>query len=117
MSRILARSGTRRRPTSDDLLHWGEVALRFGAEACGQWWTIVTRGWRHEVDRLVRGTMESVPPAELLRGMAVRYVDCLNELAAIVPSIAEQAAMALTRRSQANLEPYIFDKDAGPEPH
>jgi hypothetical protein len=116
MSPILARSGIRRRPTSDDLLHLGEVVLRFGMEACGQWWTIVGRGWRHEVDHLVRGTMESVPPAELLRGMAVRYVDCLNELAAIVPSIAEQAAMALTQRSPAYLEPYIFDKDAGPEP-
>src|SRR3981081_3534350 len=106
MSPILARSGTHRRPTSDDLLHLGEVALRFGAEACGQWWTIVGRGWRHEVDRLVRGTMASVPPAELVQGRAGRYVDCLSELAAIVPSIAEQAAMALTWRSQAYLEPY-----------
>jgi hypothetical protein len=70
MSPILARSWIRRRRTSDDLLHLGEVLLRFGMEACGQWWTIVGRSWRHEVDHLVRGTMESVPSAELLRGMA-----------------------------------------------
>ncbi|MFZ1155477.1 MAG: hypothetical protein WAN93_11285, partial [Solirubrobacteraceae bacterium] len=100
----------------EDLLHFGEVTLRFGAEAYGQWWTIAGRGWSREVDLLARGTAESVPLAELLRGVAGGYVDCLSELAAIAPSMAEKAAMALTQRSHAYLEPYIFDAAAGPEP-
>jgi hypothetical protein len=116
MSPTLARPGTRRPLVRDDLLHLGKVALRFGVEAAGQWWTIVGRSWRHEVDRLARGTMESVPPVELLRGMAGSYVDCLSELAAIAPSIAEKAAMDLMRRSHAHLRPSVFDGDAGPEP-
>ena len=62
------------------------------------------------------GRDASVPPEALLRGMASGYVNCLGELAAIAPSVAEKAAMELTRRSDAGLEPYIGDEHAGPEP-
>jgi hypothetical protein len=48
--------------------------------------------------------------------MASGYVNCLTELAAIAPSVAEKAAMDLTQRSYAHLEPYIGHEDAGPEP-
>jgi hypothetical protein len=116
MSPISPRSGNRRPLTSHDLLRFGEVALHFGAEACSQWWTIAGRGWQQEIGRLVRGTMASVPPASLLRDMAGGYVNCLSELAAIVPSTAEKAAMELTRRSNSHLEPFVRDGDAGPEP-
>jgi hypothetical protein len=116
MPPILSRPGSRRPSRSDRLLRFGEVALRFGAEACVQWWTIAGRSWGYEVDRLVRGAMASVPPEALLRGMASGYVNCLGELAAIAPSVAERAAMELTRRSDAGLEPYIGDEHAGPEP-
>jgi hypothetical protein len=101
---------------SDDLLRLGEVALRFGAEAYGQWWSIAGRGWRREVDRLARGAMESMPLAEILQSAAGGYIDCLSELAAIAPSMAEKAAMELTQRSGAYLAPYLFGEDAGPEP-
>jgi hypothetical protein len=110
------RSGSRRPSRSDHLLRLGEVALRFGAEAYGQWWTIASRSWEYEVDRLVRSAMASVPLEALLRGMASGYLNCLGELAAIAPSVAEKAAMELTWRSDASLEPYIGDVDAGPEP-
>jgi len=116
MPPILSRPGSRRPSRSDHLLRVGEVALRFGAEACVQWWTIASRSWGYEVDRLVRGAMASVPPEVLLRGMASGYMNCLGELAAIAPSVAEKAAMELTRRSDAGLEPYIGDEHAGPEP-
>jgi hypothetical protein len=116
MPPILSRSGSRRPSRSDHLLCLGEVALRFGAEAYGQWWTIATRSWGYEVDRLVRGAIASVPPEALLRSMARGYVNCLGELAAIAPSVAERAVMELTRRSDASVEPYISDVDAGPEP-
>ena len=116
MPHILSRPGSRRPSRSDHLLRVGEVALRFGAEACVQWWTIASRSWGYEVDRLVQGAMASVPPEVLLRGMASGYVNCLGELAAIAPSVAEKAAMELTRRSDAGLEPYIGDEHTGPEP-
>jgi len=112
---IPPRSGHRRRSGSDDLLTLGEVAFRFGAEACGQWWAIVGRSWGREVNGLVEGAMASVPPVALLRGLAGGYLNCLSELATIAPSVAEKAAMDLTRRSHAYLEPYIRDEDAGPE--
>jgi hypothetical protein len=48
--------------------------------------------------------------------MASGYVNCLSELAAIAPSLAEKAAMGLTQRSYAHLQPFIGDEDAGPEP-
>ena len=116
MPPILSRPGSRRPSRSHDLLRVGEVALRFGAEAYGQWWTIASRSWGYEVDRLVRGAMTSVPPEALLRGVVSGYVNCLGELAAIAPSVAEKAAMELTRRSDAGLEPYIGDEHTGPEP-
>ena len=110
------RSGHHRPLGSDDLLRLGEVALRIGAEAYGQWWTIVGRAWQREVKRLVRGAIASEPPAALLRGMASGYVNCLTELAAMAPSVAEKAAMDLTQRSYAHLEPYFRAEHAGPEP-
>src|SRR4029450_1966678 len=116
MPPILSRPGSRRPSRSDHLLRVGEVALRFGAEACVQWWTIASRSWGYEVDRLVRGAMASVPPEVLLRRMASGYMNCLGEFAAIAPSVADKAAMELTRRSDAGLEPYIGDEHAGPEP-
>ena len=60
--------------------------------------------------------MASVPPEVLLRRLARGYVNCLGELAAIAPSVAEKAAMELTRRSDAGLEPYIGDEQGEPEP-
>jgi hypothetical protein len=87
-----------------------------GVEASVQWWTIASRSWGYEVDRLVRGAMASVPPELLLRNMASGYVNCLGELAAIAPSVAEKAAMELTRRSDAGLEPIIGDAHGGPQP-
>jgi hypothetical protein len=116
MPPIWSSSGSRRPSRSDHLLRVGEVVLRFGAEAYGQWWTIASRSWGYEVDRLVRGAMASVPPEVLLRNMVSGYVNCLGELAAIAPSAAEKVAMELTRRSDASREPYISDADAGPEP-
>jgi hypothetical protein len=114
MPPILSRPRSRRPSRSDHLLRVGQ-ALRFGAEAYGQWWTIASRSWGYEVDRLVRGAMASVPPEALLRSMVSGYVNCLGELAAIAPSVAEKAAMELTRRSDASPELYISDVDAGPE--
>jgi hypothetical protein len=116
MPHMLSRSGPRRQSRSDDLLRVGEVALRFGAEACIQWWTIAGRSLAHEADRVARGAMASMPLEALLRDMAGAYVNCLGELAAIGPSVAEKAAMELTRRPAAHLEPYIGDEDVGPQP-
>jgi hypothetical protein len=63
----------------------------------------------------MRGARASVPPEQLLRDMASGYVNCLGELAAIAPSVAEKAAMELTR-SDAGLARAIGDEHAGPEP-
>ena len=115
MSHIPPPLEHRPRSSSEDLLTLGEAAFRFGAEAWVQWWTIVGRSFRREAKRLVQGAMASAPPAELLRGLASGYVNCLGELAAIAPSVAEKTAMDLTRRSQAHLEPYVSDEDAGLE--
>ncbi|MCA1452694.1 hypothetical protein I6F35_05605 [Bradyrhizobium sp. BRP22] len=109
-------SGSHLPSHGDGLLRFGEIALRFGAEAYGQWWTIASRSWGHEVDRFVRGMMSSVPLETRLRDMAGGYVNCLSELAALAPSVAEKAAMELTRRSEAGLEPYIGGGDVGPTP-
>jgi hypothetical protein len=109
-------SGSRRRSRSDGLLRLGEIALRLGAEAYGQWWTIASRSWGYEVDRFVRGAMSSVPLETRLLDMAGGYVNCLGELAALAPSVAEKAAMELTRPSKASLEPYLGDEDVGLEP-
>ena len=74
MPPLLANKRTRR-SMSDDLLRLGEVALRFGAEAYGQWWSIAGCGWWREVDRVARGAMESVPLAEILQSAAGGYID------------------------------------------
>jgi len=110
-------SGFRRRSRSDGLLRLGEIAVRLGAEAYGQWWTIAGRSWGYEVDRFVRGAMSSVPLETRLLDLAGGYVNCLGELAALAPSVAEKAAMELTGRSKAGLEPYLGDEDVGPEPN
>jgi hypothetical protein len=90
----------------NDLLRLGKQALRFGAEAYGQLFTITRRSWERELDRLVQGAMTSAPPADLLRGIATGYVRWLGEVAAIAPSVAETAAMELTQRSQNDPESY-----------
>jgi hypothetical protein len=107
VSLIPPPSGHRPPSSSENLLTLGEAAFRFGAEAWGQWWMIVGRSFGREAKRLVQGAMASAPPAQLLRGLASGYVNCLSELAAIAPSVAEKTAMDLTRRSHAHLEPYI----------
>jgi hypothetical protein len=116
MMPIFPQSGNGQPLIRGDLQRLAEVTLRFGAQAYGEWWMTLGRGWGHEINRLVRGTMASVPPTELLRGMAGGYINCLGELAAIAPSMVEQAAMELTRRSGASAEPSLFGGDAGPEP-
>jgi hypothetical protein len=103
-----------RRPSSSDLLRLGEEALRVGAEAYGQCWTITSRSWAREVNRLVRGAMTSAPPLALLRGMAGGYVNWLSELAAIAPSVAEKAATEFALRSQDCPESCVGHEDAGP---
>jgi hypothetical protein len=113
MSPIPPRSGSR--PSrNDDLLRLGEAALRFGAEAYGQWWTITGRSLQREVKRLVRGAKASAPPSASLQGLASGYVNWLGELAAMAPSVAEKAAMEFAQGSHADPEPFIGDKDAGP---
>lgn len=115
MPLILPPSGHRPRSSSEHLLTLGEAAFRFGAEVWGQWWTIVGRSFGREAKRLVQGAVASAPPAELLRGLAGGYVNCLSELAAIAPSVAEKVAMDLTWPSHACLESDTRDEDAGPE--
>lgn len=115
MSLIPPPSGHRPRSSREELATLGQAAFRFGAEAWGQWWTIMGRNFGREAKRFVQGAMASAPPAELLRGLAGGYVNCLSELAAMAPSVAEKTAMDLTRRSRAHLEPYIGAEDAGPE--
>jgi hypothetical protein len=113
MSPIPSRSGSR--PSrNDDLLRLGEQALRFGAEAYGQWWTITGRSLRREVKRLVQGAQASAPPSALLLGLAGGYVNWLGELAAMAPSVAEKAAMEFAQGSHGDPEPRIGDEDAGP---
>lgn len=113
MSPIRPRSGSR--PSrNDDLLRLGEEALRFGAEAYGQWWSITGRSLRREVKRLVRGAKASAPPSALLQGLASGYVNWLGELAALAPSVAEKAAMEFAQGSHVDPEPCIGDEDAGP---
>ncbi len=112
MSTIPPPSTHRPQSRRDDLATLGEAAFRCCAEVYGQWWTIVGRNWGREVKRLVQGTMAYEPPATLLRGLAGSYVNCLRELAAMVPSVAETAAMEFTRRSHASPEePSIGAKD------
>jgi len=113
MSPIPPRSGSR--PSrNDDLLRLGQEALRFGAEAYGQWWAITGHSLRREVKRLVQGAKASAPPSALLQGVANGYVNWLGELAAMAPSVAEKAAMEFAQGSHGDPEPCIGDKDVGP---
>jgi hypothetical protein len=92
MSPVPPRS--RFRPTrNDDLLRLGGEALRFGVEAYGQSWTITSRSWRREIERVVSGVKTSAPPSSILRGLAGGYANWLGELAVMVPSVAEKATM------------------------
>jgi hypothetical protein len=113
MSSIPPGSGSRP-PGNDDLLRLGEKALLFGAEACGQWWTITGRSLRREVKRLAQGAKTSAPPSALLDGLASSYLNWLGELAAIAPSLAEKAAMEFAQESHGDPQPGIGDDDAAP---
>ena len=55
MPPILPRLGSPRPSRATICCALGGEALRFGAEAYGQWWTITSRSWGCEVERLVRG--------------------------------------------------------------
>jgi hypothetical protein len=112
MSSILPGSESRP-PQNDNLLRLGEKAFLFGAEAYGQWWTITGRSLRREVRRLVQGAKTSTAPSALLRGLASGYVNWLTELAAIVPAVAEKAAMEFAQGPRDDL-PSIGDEDAAP---
>jgi hypothetical protein len=111
-SPIVPRSKSPRPARSDGLLALAEQAVRFGAEAYGQWWTITGRSFGRGIERLVQGAKSSEPPATLLRGVANSYVNWLSELAALAPAVAERAAMEFTRRPQVGPEP--SDEDAEP---
>ena len=111
MSPILPRLGSFQRSGSDGLLALAELAVRFGNEAYNQCWTITSRSWGREVERLIQGVKTSAPPAALLRGMANGYVNWLGEMAQLGPSVVERAAMEFTRRSHVHAE---FDEHAGP---
>jgi hypothetical protein len=107
------RSGSR--PSrNDDLLRLGAQALRFGAEAYGQWWTVTGRSLRREAERLVRGAKTSAPRSALLQGLASGYVNWLGELAAIAPALAQKAAMELASAPRGDLESGTGRGDAGP---
>ena len=99
MSPIHPRLASSQSMRSDDLLSLAEYAVRFSAEAYGQWWTITGRSLEHEIERLIRGAKRSVAPAALFRGMANGYVNWLSQMAAVAPSVAEKAAMEFTRRT------------------
>jgi hypothetical protein len=127
MSQALPRSGSSRPSRGNDLLSFAGQAVRFGAEAYGQWWTITGRSLEREVERLIQGTKASRPPAALFRGMANGYVNWLKEVAELAPSMAEKAAMELTRRARPHREPgedhlgpaaegEIFEVDGKPLP-
>ncbi len=107
------RSGSR--PSrNDDLLRLGGLALRFGAEACGQWWTVTGRSLRREAERFVRGAKSSAPRSALLQGLASGYVNWLGELAAIAPALAQKAAMEFALVPRGDPGPGIGDGDSAP---
>jgi len=99
MSQVLPRSGSPRPSRGSDLLSLAGQAVRFGAEAYGQWWTITGRSLERELERLIQGARASRPPVALLQGMANGYTNWLSEVAALAPSMAERAAMEFTRRA------------------
>jgi hypothetical protein len=113
MSPIPRGSGFRS-SRNDNLLRLGGEVLRFGAEAYGQWWTITSRSLGREVERLVRGAKASAPPSTLLQGLASGYVNWLGELAAMVPSVAEKAAMEFARAPHSDPQPSVGDEGTGP---
>jgi hypothetical protein len=99
---------------NDELLRLGGEVLRFGVEAYAQCWTITSRSLQREVERAVSGVTTSAPPSTILRGLATGYVNWLGELAAMVPSVAEKAAMEFARTSsQADPDPSVRDVRAG----
>jgi hypothetical protein len=98
MSPIPPRSGFSRPSTRGDLLSLSEQAVRFCAEAYGQWWAITGRSLQREVERLIHGANRSAPPAALFRGMANGYVNWLRQMAGVAPSVAEKAVMEFTHR-------------------
>ena len=113
MSPSPPRSGSR--PSrNDDLLRLGQEALRFGAEAYGQWWTITGRSLRREVKRLVQGAKASAPPSALLQGLANGYVNWLGELAAMAPLVAEKAAMEFAQAAHDDPQPSVGNEGARP---
>jgi hypothetical protein len=99
---------------NDDLLRLGEEALRFGAEAYSQWWTIAGRSLRREVDRLVRGARTSAAPSALLQGLASGYVNWLGELAVMTPTVAEKAAMEFAQAPRGDPQPGFGDANRAP---
>ena len=116
MSPVPPRSGSRPSP-NDDLLRLGGEVVRFGVEAYGQGWAITSRSLRREVDRVISGVKTSAPPTTILRGLASGYVNWLGELAAMVPSAAESAAMEFAQASsQGDPEPSASAADAGAGP-
>ena len=114
MSPVPPRS--RFRPTrNDDLLRLGGEALRFGVEAYGQCWTITSRSWRREIERVVSGVNTSAPPSSILRGLASGYANWLGELAVMVPSVAEKATMEFAQgSSRGDPELSATNEGAGP---
>ena len=59
MSQVLPRSGSPPPSRGNDLLSFAGQAVRFGAEAYGQWWTITGRSLEREVERLIQGAKAS----------------------------------------------------------
>ena len=113
MSAIPPRSRFRS-SRNGDLLRLGGEVLRFGAEAYGQWWTITCRSLRRETERLVKGAKASAPSSTLLQGLASGYVNWLGELAAMMPSVAEKAAMEFAQAAHGDPEPCVGNEGAGP---
>jgi hypothetical protein len=105
MPQALPRSGSSRPSRGNDLLSFAGQAVRFGAEAYGQWWTITGRSLEREVERLIQGAKASRPPAALFRGVVNGYVNWLREVAELAPSMAEKAAMEFTRPARRHREP------------
>ncbi len=98
MSPILARPGSARPSTHGDMLSMVELAARYSAEAYSRWFTITNHSLGREFERLVQGVKTSTPPVQLLRGISNGYVNWLREVAALGPSVAEEAAMEFSRR-------------------
>ncbi len=114
MPPTLPPSGSRRPSSKVDLLRLGEAAVRFGAEAFGQYLTVTSSSLGREANRLIQGAMRSAPPEALLRGVANSYVNWLGQLAAIAPSVAEKLAMEFAHPAQDHPHASRGDKNAPP---